>query len=101
MAVIGGGYIGVELAGVFKALGTETHLFTRGDKPLKDFDSLIVDTLMSEMKKQQLIHHANIDPKEIKKSPEGKLFLHSKSGETFGPYDQVFFLIFYFYFNHQ
>ena len=42
VAVVGGGYIGVELAGVFQALGTRTSLLTRADKPLKGFDDLLV-----------------------------------------------------------
>ncbi len=54
MAVIGGGYIGIELAGVFHALDTETTIFLRGERPLKGFDDLLVDTLLSEMKKQKL-----------------------------------------------
>lgn len=54
VAVIGAGYIAVELAGVFKALGTDTTLLVRRDSPLRSFDSLLVDTLVSEMKKSGL-----------------------------------------------
>ena len=32
VAIIGAGYIAVELAGVFHELGTDTSLFVRGDK---------------------------------------------------------------------
>jgi len=46
-AVIGAGYIAVELAGVLHSLGTETHLLVRGDKPLRHFDPLLGDTLES------------------------------------------------------
>ena len=54
VAVVGGGYIGVELAGVFQALGSDATLFLRGEKPLRGFDDLIVDTLVKEMGKQGL-----------------------------------------------
>lgn len=54
MAVIGAGYIAVELAGVFQALGTDTTLLVRRDRPLRSFDSLLVDTLVSEMDKSGL-----------------------------------------------
>ena len=59
VAVVGGGYIGVELAGVFHALGSHTEYFTRADRPLKDFDDLITSTLIGEMKKQGLLHRPN------------------------------------------
>lgn len=54
VAIVGGGYIGVELAGVFHALGSDATLFLRGEKPLRGFDDLIVDTLIKEMGKQKL-----------------------------------------------
>ena len=38
VAVIGGGYIACELAGVLQALGTRVHLIYRGDLPLRGFD---------------------------------------------------------------
>lgn len=54
MAVIGAGYIAVELAGVFQTLGTDTTLLVRRDRPLRSFDSLLVDTLVKEMDKSGL-----------------------------------------------
>jgi len=45
-AVFGAGYIAVEMAGIFNGLGTDTTLFCRGDKVLRDvkvFDSDTVD----------------------------------------------------------
>ena len=43
--VLGGGYIGVEFAGVFAALGTRTILAHRGDKLLRGFDEDLRDAL--------------------------------------------------------
>jgi glutathione reductase (NADPH) len=37
VAVIGGGYIGVELAGVLNALGSEVEIFGRADTLLRGF----------------------------------------------------------------
>lgn len=45
VAVIGAGYIAVELAGVFNALGTETHLIIRGETVLRTFDPTLQETL--------------------------------------------------------
>ncbi|KAH6918964.1 glutathione-disulfide reductase [Coprinopsis sp. MPI-PUGE-AT-0042] len=45
VVVVGAGYIAVELAGVFNALGSETHLVIRGETVLRTFDPMIQDTL--------------------------------------------------------
>ncbi len=49
VAVVGGGYIGVEIAGVLNALGSQVTLFLRGDDPLGNFDPLIRKTLKAQM----------------------------------------------------
>ena len=38
--VVGGGYIGVELAGIFNALGSKTSLAVREQSALRTFDSV-------------------------------------------------------------
>lgn len=49
MAVVGAGYIAVELSGIFKALGTDTHLFVRGQRALRSFDPMISEVLDTEV----------------------------------------------------
>lgn len=43
VAVVGAGYIGVELSGIFKSFGSETSLVIRGDTVLRSFDNVIQD----------------------------------------------------------
>lgn len=45
VAIVGVGYIGVELAGVFQSLGTKTHLLARGKTVLRAFDDIIQETI--------------------------------------------------------
>lgn len=45
VAIVGVGYIGVEFAGVFASLGTETHLVARGDTVLRAFDDVIQESI--------------------------------------------------------
>lgn len=45
VAVVGGGYIGVELAGVFHGLNSETTIFCRGDNVLRAFDVMVQETI--------------------------------------------------------
>ena len=48
--VVGSGYIAVELAGILSTLGSDVTLVIRYDKVLRSFDSMLSDTLMSELK---------------------------------------------------
>ena len=38
LGVVGAGYIGVEIAGIMQALGSQTSIVLRGDLPLRGFD---------------------------------------------------------------
>ncbi|SFV88049.1 Glutathione reductase [hydrothermal vent metagenome] len=58
VAVIGGGYIGVELAGVLNALGSEVEIFGRADSLLRGFDSMIQTALDKDYTTHGIrIHH--------------------------------------------
>jgi glutathione reductase (NADPH) len=49
VAIVGAGYIAVELAGVFEALGSEVHVFVRRDRLLDGFDRETTAELESMM----------------------------------------------------
>ncbi|KAF9103303.1 Glutathione reductase [Mortierella sp. GBA35] len=49
VAVVGTGYIGIELAGIFHALGSKVSIFSRTEEILRTFDPIIKDTLRKEM----------------------------------------------------
>lgn len=52
VAVIGAGYIAVELAGVLQALGSETYLAVRNQVPLRNFDPMLSEGLVEAMQTQ-------------------------------------------------
>jgi glutathione reductase (NADPH) len=52
VAVIGGGYIGVELSGVLRALGSEVTIIALEERIMELFDPMISDVLSSEMQRQ-------------------------------------------------
>lgn len=82
-AVIGAGYIAVELAGVVNALGSETHLFVRKHAPLRSFDPLIVETLVEVMNAEGPTLHTNSTPKSVVKNSDGSLTLQLEDGQNF------------------
>lgn len=79
VAVVGAGYIAVELAGVFNTLGTETHLLIRHEKVLRTFDPLIQDTLTPYMEKTGLNVHKKTNVQKVEKTESGALRLHLDS----------------------
>ncbi|MCQ1056648.1 glutathione-disulfide reductase [Photobacterium sp. ZSDE20] len=81
-AVIGAGYIAVEIAGVLSALGTDTHLFVRKESPLRSFDPMIIDTLVEVMDKEGPTLHTHSVPKEVVKEADGSVTLHFENGES-------------------
>lgn len=48
VAVVGGGYIGVELAGLLQALGSQVELLVRGDRLLSPFDGELAGVLAED-----------------------------------------------------
>lgn len=73
IAIIGAGYIAVELAGVLHHLGVQTDLFIRKDRVLRSFDSSISDGLMEEMEKQRLPLHKHKVPMKLEKLTDGRV----------------------------
>lgn len=80
VAVVGAGYIAVELAGVLHNLGVETHLFVRKHAPLRNFDPLVVDTLVEVMAQEGPTLHTNAVPQELIKNADGSLTLKLENG---------------------
>ncbi|WP_020675208.1 glutathione-disulfide reductase [Geopsychrobacter electrodiphilus] len=81
VAVVGAGYIAVELAGMLNSLGTETHLFVRRHAPLRNFEPLLVDTLIEVMADNGPCLHTQALPDKVSKEKDGSLTLHLKNGE--------------------
>ena len=71
VAILGAGYIAVELAGVLHALGVKTDLFVRRDRPLRTFDSYIVEGLINEMEKTGLPLHTHKVPVKLEETEQG------------------------------
>ena len=92
IAVIGSGYIAVELAGVFNALGTETHQFARKESVLRNFDPMLKDTLTASMLADGLHLHTHSVPDKLVRV--GSQFeLHTKDGKVHTGFDEVLWAI--------
>ena len=81
VAILGAGYIAVELAGVLHALGVKTDLFVRRDRPLRSFDSYIVEGLVNEMEKTGLPLHTHKVPVRLEETEQG-ITIHFEDGSS-------------------
>ncbi len=80
VAVVGAGYIAVELAGVLNSLGAETHLFVRQNTPIRSFDPLIIDTLVEVLTQDGITLHSKAIPQEVIKNADSSLTLKLEDG---------------------
>lgn len=67
VALVGAGYIAVEMAGMFHHLGSETHLFIRHETFLRTFDPMIQESIVDEYERQGIIIHRNSTQQKIEK----------------------------------
>ncbi|KAF5386658.1 hypothetical protein D9615_001955 [Tricholomella constricta] len=81
VAVVGAGYIAVELAGVFNSLGTETHLIIRGETVLRTFDPTIQETLTPWMEKTGVKFHKSSQVLKVEGVKGQTLTVHTDKGE--------------------
>ncbi|KAK3186921.1 Glutathione reductase [Lecanicillium sp. MT-2017a] len=73
VAIIGAGYIAVEFAGMFNALGTETHLFIRHNTFLRNFDPMIQESVTKEYERLGVNLHKKSNATKVEKNANGKL----------------------------
>lgn len=71
LAVVGAGYIGVELASIFNGLGVETRLILRRDTPLRGFDDDLRQHLTDELEQHGLVLMRNTEVRSIARAAGG------------------------------
>jgi len=81
VAIVGAGYIAVEFAGMFNALGTETHLFIRHDTFLRHFDPMIQESVTKEYERLGVKLHKKSQASKIEKQSDGKLTVTYKDND--------------------
>lgn len=81
VAIVGAGYIAVEFAGMFNALGTETHLFIRHDTFLRSFDPMIQEAVTKEYERLGVKLHKGSQASKVEKDSNGKLTVTYKDKE--------------------
>lgn len=93
VAIVGSGYIAVEIAGVFAALGSQVSLVIRRDRILRNFDSMLGDGLMKIMRDEGMEIVSQATPRALERDADGSLRLLTTDGRIAGPFDCVVWAI--------
>ncbi len=89
VVLIGGGYIAVEFAGIFQALGAEVHLIYRQPLPLRGFDQDLRENLAEALAAQGVTLHPGCHPEKIEADGDGRVLTYG--GGQLLHADMVFF----------
>jgi len=92
VAVIGGGYIGVELSGMLNALGSQVTIVALEDRLLERFDPMISDVLASEMTKQGIRIKTGFEVSALSQSAEG-IMVTAANEEILAAFDTVIWAV--------
>jgi glutathione reductase (NADPH) len=93
VAIVGGGYIAVELAGLFSALGTHTTVLARGEQLLRSFEPFLGEQLRDIMREEGIEHLFKATPTALARDAHGRIGIELADGRRAGPFDSVLWAI--------
>ncbi len=86
--IVGAGYVAVELAGVFEALGSAVTVAVRRDGVLREFDPLLRECLMDQMRRDGIGIETGAVPAALCREQDG-LELLTTDGRRLGGFDAL------------
>ena len=92
IAVIGAGYIGVELSGVMKALGSDVTVIAMEDRVLPVFDDMVSNVLKESMQHQGIEMKLSYQVNALEQTEKG-IAVCSADGEKLDGFDAVIWAI--------
>lgn len=92
IAIIGGGYIGVELAGMMQALGTQVSVFALENRLLENFDPIISETLQQNMQSQGIKIHTSSEVVALNQDEHG-ISVRTRNNASTDHFDQVIWAV--------
>ncbi|MEE9492789.1 MAG: glutathione-disulfide reductase [Gammaproteobacteria bacterium] len=93
VAVVGSGYIAVELAGVLNALGADVTMLLRKQHLLREFDAMLRESLMEEMLDDGIDILSRCQVEQIEKQADGSLCIIAENGQRLEGFDQLIWAI--------
>jgi glutathione reductase (NADPH) len=93
VAIVGSGYIAVEIAGILQELGSQVTLVTRGESLLRSFDAMLGASWVEIARDIgiQIVHHALTE--SVTQLEDGSLQLNMADGRHIGPVDKLIWAV--------
>lgn len=88
VALLGSGYIAVELSGVFAALGSNTTVLVRKDGVLRSFDEMLREEQHKSMARDGIALETGVVPHALEEVSDG-IKLTAEDGREFGAFDSI------------
>jgi len=92
VAVVGGGYIAVELGGVLHALGSEVSLFALEDRIMERFDNMLSSVLTEEMRSLGIQIETGFQVCALEKQDNG-IIIKAGNGHSMSGFDAVIWAV--------
>jgi glutathione reductase (NADPH) len=94
IAIVGGGYVAVELAGVLHSLGSDVKLLLRYDRPLRSFDAMLGEKLKLAMLASGIDVATGVVARALVRAPGAAgITVDALDGRRFDGFDEVLFAI--------
>lgn len=94
VAVVGSGYVAVELAGMLRALGADVSLFARFDSVLRSFDEMLQRSVIEAMETDGIeFNWRSISKAVAPDAGGGRVNLATENGHTHGPFDALIWAV--------
>jgi glutathione reductase (NADPH) len=93
VAVVGSGYIAVELAGMLSALGSDVTMLLRREHLLRNFDSMLRENLTEEMLGDGIDILARTQVRKVMREADGSLCIECENGQRLEGFDKLIWAI--------
>jgi glutathione reductase (NADPH) len=93
VAIVGSGYIAVELAGVFSALGSHTTIVARGERLLSHFEPMLGESLAGVLRDEGVELVTGVRAAGLHRTAAGLLELEQAGGRRLGPFDALIWAV--------
>jgi glutathione reductase (NADPH) len=92
IAIIGAGYIGLEMAGMLRAFGVEVSVIAMEARILEMFDPMVSEVLDRHMAEQGIARHLGAAVEALSGEP-GAVWVHTANGQRHGPFARVLWAV--------